>query len=79
MKLCLVQSDVSWENKSENRRRCRFFIEQAAEKGAQLVVFPELSLTNLLQLFLSGKDVHGQLFIIGQVLAVHFLQDCGIL
>ncbi|MGN1108479.1 MAG: nitrilase-related carbon-nitrogen hydrolase, partial [Oscillospiraceae bacterium] len=45
LKLCLVQSDIVWENKPANRSRCRIAMEQAAEQGAQLVVFPELSLT----------------------------------
>lgn len=45
MKLCLVQRDIVWENKPANRSRCHIAMEQAAEQGAQLVVFPELSLT----------------------------------
>ena len=45
MKLCLVQSDIVWENKQANMSRCRASMEQAGEQGAQLVVFPELSLT----------------------------------
>lgn len=45
MKLCIVQSDIVWENKPANRSRCRTAMETAAEQGAQLVVFPELSLT----------------------------------
>ncbi|MGN1341354.1 MAG: nitrilase-related carbon-nitrogen hydrolase [Oscillospiraceae bacterium] len=45
MKLCLVQSDIEWESKTANMTSCRTAMEQAAGKGAQLVVFPELSLT----------------------------------
>ncbi len=45
MRLCLIQSDTVWENKAANRSRCCALIEAAAEGGAQLAVFPELSLT----------------------------------
>lgn len=45
MKICAAQTDIIWENKQENMRRSREIIETAAGQGAQLVVFPELSLT----------------------------------
>lgn len=45
MKLCLVQNDIVWENKAANREKAAVFLSQAAEQGAQLVVFPEMSLT----------------------------------
>lgn len=45
MKLCIAQTDIVWEDKAENMRRSRIIMHNAAEQGAQLVVFPELSLT----------------------------------
>lgn len=45
LKLCISQSDIIWENKQDNMSRCRSAMRRAAEQGAQLVVFPELSLT----------------------------------
>lgn len=45
MKLCVAQTDIVWENKTENMSRCRELMGSAAERGAELIVFPELSLT----------------------------------
>lgn len=45
MKLCLAQTDIVWEDKSANMRKAREIMAEAAWQGAELVVFPELSLT----------------------------------
>ena len=45
MKLCAAQMDIAWENKAENLKKCSVLAEQAASNGAQLIVFPELTLT----------------------------------
>ncbi len=45
MRICAAQTDIVWENKQENMRRSREITEIAEGRGAQLVVFPELSLT----------------------------------
>lgn len=45
MKLCLAQTDIVWEDKSANMHKAREIMTEAAWQGAELVVFPELSLT----------------------------------
>ncbi len=45
MRVCLAQYDIAWEDKKRNMSRCRAFLEEAAEHGAEFIVFPELSLT----------------------------------
>ncbi|MBP1543082.1 MAG: carbon-nitrogen family hydrolase, partial [Oscillospiraceae bacterium] len=45
MKICLAQYDICWENKKENMDICEQVFESAAENRADLIVFPELSLT----------------------------------
>ncbi len=45
MKICLAQTDIVWEDKAANMRRCRELMKEAVESGADLVIFPELSLT----------------------------------
>lgn len=45
MKLCLAQTDIVWEDKSQNMRHYHDLTMEAAENGAELIVFPELSLT----------------------------------
>lgn len=45
MRICLAQTDIVWEDKKANMRRCGELLREAKKEGAQLVVFPELSLT----------------------------------
>ncbi len=45
MRVCLAQYDIQWENKSANMLLCRRYFGRAAQLGAQLIVFPEMSLT----------------------------------
>ncbi len=45
MRVCLAQYDIVWEDKSANMQRCEAFFERAAEQGAELIVFPEMTLT----------------------------------
>lgn len=45
LKLCLAQTDIVWEDKSANMHKAREILSEAAYQGAELVVFPELSLT----------------------------------
>ena len=53
LKLCAAQMDIAWENKAENLKKCSVLAEQAASNGAQLIVFPELTLTG----FSMNKDL----------------------
>lgn len=45
MKVCICQTDTVWENKAENMLKCERMLSHAAESGAGLAVFPELTLT----------------------------------
>ena len=45
MRVCLVQYDIVWEDKPANMFRCERFFKSAAEQGAELIVFPEMTLT----------------------------------
>ncbi|MGN0649728.1 MAG: carbon-nitrogen family hydrolase [Oscillospiraceae bacterium] len=45
MKICVCQQDTVWENTAENMLRCRQAVKDAARQGAELVVFPEMTLT----------------------------------
>lgn len=45
MRLCVVQTDIAWEDKKKNMEKFSGLIGEAAEQGAELVIFPELSLT----------------------------------
>jgi predicted amidohydrolase len=42
MKLALVQMDLAWERVEENHRRARNLLELAKERGAALVLLPEM-------------------------------------
>ena len=45
MRVALVSLDQVWENKDQNLLACRLFLQQAKEQNAELVIFPEMTLT----------------------------------
>jgi omega-amidase len=45
MKVALISLDQAWEDKRANMERCRVLAGRAAAVGAELVVFPEMTLT----------------------------------
>lgn len=45
MRIALVSLDQAWENKGENIQVCRYFVQKAKVQGAELVIFPEMTLT----------------------------------
>ena len=42
MKIALIQHDIVWENPTATRERVRPLLEQAAARGAELAVLPEM-------------------------------------
>lgn len=44
MRVCAAQYDIVWEDKSANMRICEKFFCEAKKNGAELIVFPEMSL-----------------------------------
>lgn len=45
MRIALAQIDIKWEDKDFNLKKCECFIKEAKEKKADLVIFPEMTLT----------------------------------
>lgn len=45
MKLALCQLEIIWEDKKKTFDLCSRFMEEAAQRGADLILFPEMSLT----------------------------------
>lgn len=45
MKIALTQMDIVWENEEENIKKYESLMRSAKEKGADMVVFPEMTLT----------------------------------
>lgn len=45
MKVALVSLDQKWEDKEYNLRRCTDLVRRSATLGAEMVVFPEMTLT----------------------------------
>ena len=45
MRVALAQTEPLWENKEGNFRAALSFLEQAREKQADLILFPEMSMT----------------------------------
>ena len=45
MRICVAQTDIVWEDKTANMRRYEALFSDAASNGAELLIFPEMSLT----------------------------------
>lgn len=45
MRIALVSLNQVWEKKEENFQACRSFVQQANVQSAELVIFPEMTLT----------------------------------
>ena len=45
MKVALISLDQKWEDKAYNMQRCAYLAYRAAECGADLVIYPEMTLT----------------------------------
>ncbi|MEY8319850.1 carbon-nitrogen family hydrolase [Lachnospiraceae bacterium 46-61] len=56
MKVALAQLDIAWENKQENQKRCCAMLEQAKKQCAELIIFPEMTLTG----FSMNTDTYGE-------------------
>jgi predicted amidohydrolase len=53
MKLALAQIDICWENKTVNKVSCEALVLKASKQAADLILFPEMSLTGF------SMDVNG--------------------
>ena len=47
MRLGICQTQIMWEDKEKNKESARLWVEKAAGKGAELVLFPEMSFTGI--------------------------------
>jgi len=45
MKIALVSLNQKWEDKVANKERCKIFLEKAVNNDAEVVIFPEMTLT----------------------------------
>lgn len=45
LRIGLAQMEIAWEDKAMNRERCAAIIRRAAQRGIELLVFPERTLT----------------------------------
>lgn len=44
LRVGITELDIVWENKEETKKRCIDIMEEAKEKGVELLVFPEMTL-----------------------------------
>jgi predicted amidohydrolase len=56
MKIALVSLDQVWENKDLNWRNCKNYINQASKAKADLVIFPEMTLTGFSSSFEKNSE-----------------------
>ena len=61
MKLSLGQTNIIWEDKSANKAKCEAFILEASNQCADLILFPEMSLTGFsMRVRELGEDIIGE-------------------
>lgn len=60
MRVCAAQLNISWESKSDSMKACERFISEASERAAELVVFPELTLTGFTMNSALAEDSDGE-------------------
>ncbi len=58
MKAALCQTDIKWENKEKNLAEAEKYTAEAAENGAELIIFPEMSFTG----FTMNVEKYGEEF-----------------
>lgn len=56
MRIALTQMDIVWEEKAQNRATCERLVREAAVKQAELIVFPEMTLTG----FTMKPELYGE-------------------
>jgi len=57
VKVALASLDQKWEDKAHNLERCRALAGRAAQLGAELVIFPEMTLTGFtMNVAVSAED-----------------------
>lgn len=58
MKVGLTQMDILWEQKEKNQQRVKEILKEASEKGVNLLVFPEMTLTGFtMNTSLAGEEL----------------------
>lgn len=45
MKIAMTDMDIIWENKPQNQEQCKKMIREASEHRADIILFPEMTLT----------------------------------
>ena len=61
MRIALTQMDIVWEDKAKNRVICEILVEKAAAQNAEIIIFPEMTLTGFtMKPEIFGEEQHGE-------------------
>lgn len=60
MRVALGQMDLAWQDKEENKKRCAGRIQEAAESEADIILFPEMTLTGFTMDVVLAADRQGE-------------------
>lgn len=84
MKIAVCQLNIVWENKSENLNSIRYYVSEAAKNKADLIFFPEMSLTgfsmNIAYTKENGESIYQIKSIAKQfniAIGIGWVKDCG--
>lgn len=61
MRVAVTQMDISWEDKEKNKIKCEELIKKAVSENADLIVFPEMTLTGFtMNIEIMGEEKTGK-------------------
>lgn len=84
MRLALCQLNIVWEDKKSNIEKVKYFTDYAVKNNADIILFPEMSLTGFSLDIAKTKENGESLDIIGSVaskrniaIGIGWVKDCG--
>ena len=57
-KIALTNMDIVWEDKEANKFQCEEMIKEAADEHADIILFPEMTLTGFSLQIIMRRQLH---------------------
>ena len=77
MKAALCQMDIVWEDKLQNYEKAKYYVEEAASKFADIILFPEMSFTGFSMNIDKTKEINEESIEIIQGFAIESRINIG--
>lgn len=77
MRIALCEIDIFWEDKIKNKINCNLLIEKAVKKKADLILFPEMTLTGFSMNTCKTAEDNSETFLWFQEKAIQYKTSIG--